>query len=70
MLGALVTFDDLKATTGYGRLADVERCLKKAGIRYFYGRDGVWTTLDLINAAAGGGLPANDGQPYRPDDIV
>jgi hypothetical protein len=69
MLGALVTFDDLKATTGYARLADVERCLKKAGIRYFYGRGGVWTTVDLINAA-GGGLPANDGQPYRPDDIV
>jgi len=38
MVRALVTFDDLKATTGYARLADVERCLKKAGIRYFYGR--------------------------------
>lgn len=70
MHGALITLEDLKASTGYSRQADVERCLQRAGIRYFQGRNGIWTTVDLINAAGGGSISANDQNPYRPEDIV
>lgn len=51
--GAILEFEDLKRITGYTRLADVERCLSNQGVRVFFGRGGVWTTLDLINAAGG-----------------
>lgn len=70
MRGDLVEFDDLKAMTGYARQADLERCLQRQGIRFFYGRGGVWTTIGLIEAA--GGLrpgAANGDDPY-PADLV
>ena len=51
--GRLIAFDELQRITGYERLADVERCLERQGIRFFRGKARVWTTLDLINAAAG-----------------
>ena len=53
MRGSVLEFDDLKAATGYQRLADVEKCLERNRIRFFRGRDGIWTTLDLVNAAGG-----------------
>lgn len=66
----ILDFEALRAATGYQRACDVERCLTKAGIRFFPGKDGVWTTVDLVNAA--GGLlqnqkPANE--PYSPDEL-
>ena len=64
MLGAILQLDDLRAITGYQHMADIERCLQRQSIRYFYGRKGVlWTTLDLVNAAGGLRIdaPANDG---------
>ncbi len=45
--------DELKEITGYQRPSDVERCLESQGIRFFHGKNGPWTTLDLINAAKG-----------------
>ncbi|HET6631572.1 MAG TPA: hypothetical protein VFG73_02535 [Rhodanobacteraceae bacterium] len=59
MAGILST-EDLKRATGYQRSADVERCLKAAGIRYFPGKEGPWTTSDLVNAAGGLALASND----------
>lgn len=48
--------------TGYKQVGDLEKCLKKQGIRFFYGKPGViWTTLSLIEAA-GGLKPVNDNQ--------
>jgi hypothetical protein len=69
VIGQLVTFEDLKAATGYSRLSDIERCLQKAGIRYSYGKDGIWTTIDAVNAGLGLRPAENDGQ-YKPDQVI
>lgn len=53
----ILFFDELQRMTQYKRPADVERCLKKQGIRVFWGRNGVFTTIALINAAGGIGSP-------------
>jgi hypothetical protein len=60
-------FAALRRLTGYVRQADVERCLKRQGIRYFVGRSGVWTTVDLVNAA--GGIAANDSG-YNAEEVL
>ena len=60
---SVLSTDALKDITGYERAGDVERCLKKQGIRIFYGRNGPWTTLDLINAA--GGIIDNRSQQFE-----
>lgn len=49
----VLIFTDLQRITGYQRRADVERSLIDQGVRLFRGRTGPWTTLDLINQAAG-----------------
>jgi len=51
---AIITFDDLQALTGYSRPADVERCLKKQGVKLIIGRDGrPSTTIEALNQALG-----------------
>ena len=67
MIGNLVEFEDLKGLTGYSRLADVERCLNGQGVRFFRGRDGVWTTMGLIEAAGGLRLIPEANNHYSPD---
>ncbi|WP_268799040.1 hypothetical protein [Pseudomonas huanghezhanensis] len=52
-LDNVLVFTDLQRITGYQRRSDVERSLIDQGIRLFRGRTGPWTTLDLINQAAG-----------------
>ena len=49
----VLIFTDLQRITGYQRRSDVERSLVDQGVRLFRGRTGPWTTLDLINQAAG-----------------
>ncbi|GAB7531579.1 hypothetical protein PS3A_39930 [Pseudomonas sp. 3A(2025)] len=49
----VLAFEDLQRITGYQRRSDVERSLREQGIQLFRGRTGPWTTLDLINHAAG-----------------
>jgi hypothetical protein len=49
----VLVFTDLQRITGYQRRSDVERSLIDQGVRLFRGRTGPWTTLDLINQAAG-----------------
>lgn len=56
----VLLFADLQAATGFDRRADVERYLRKSRIRFFPARDGVWTTIDLVNAAGGIKSAAND----------
>lgn len=64
MLHGILKTDELLEVTGYNRRADLERCLTQQGVRYFWGKDGPWTTLDLINAA--GGLKAGgDSESYQ-----
>lgn len=61
MINGCLTTDDLLAMTGYERPGDVERCLREQGVRFFWGKKGPWTTLDLINAAGGLRQSGNDG---------
>ena len=51
---AIINSEQLQKATGYDRPGDIERCLKKNGVRVLYGRNGVvFTTTDAINAALG-----------------
>lgn len=64
----ILPFADLQQATGYTRLADVERCLEKQGVRFLRGKDGIWTTLEAVNAAVGvreSSDASND--PYSPE---
>lgn len=69
LVSHVLDFEALRALTRYQRAGDVERCLRQQGIRVFYARDGVWTTLELINAA-GGLQPAANAPDAYPPDIV
>jgi len=62
----ILTTADLQSATGYQRASDIERCLSQQGVRLFWGKDGPWTTLDLINAAGGLQRSANDGMYEGP----
>jgi hypothetical protein len=53
LTSSVLTFEDLQRITGYQRRSDVERLLIEQGIPMFRGRTGPWTTLDLIQQAAG-----------------
>ncbi|MGW7235490.1 DUF4224 domain-containing protein [Pseudomonas fulva] len=55
----VLTFQDLQRLTGYSRRSGVESALRKQGIRWFWGRHGPWTTIDLVNQA-GGKSPATE----------
>ena len=69
MSAATIDYEELKELTGYQRRGDVERCLKDQGIRFFIGRAGVWTTVDLVNAAGGLQAPAKS-EAYSADLIL
>lgn len=50
----IINPEDLKKATGYERPCDIEKCLKKNGVRVLYGKNGsVFTTVEAINAAMG-----------------
>ena len=62
---SIVTCDELRVITGYSRPADISRTLREQGIKVFAGRNGPWTTLDLINSAGGIHAAANN-EAYSP----
>ena len=68
----ILTHEQLTLLTGYGRAGDLRRVLGAQGIRCFYGKGGrIWTTIDLVNAAAGL-LPSgstSEPEAYRPEDV-
>lgn len=68
MVNGVLTTADLQATTGYDRVGDIRRCLEKQGIAYFTGKDGVWTTIGLMEAAKRG--PANQPAGAYSPEIV
>ena len=55
----VLTFQDLQRLTGYTRRSGVEGALRKQGIRWFWGRSGPWTTIEMVNQA-GGHSPATE----------
>lgn len=65
----ILTTADLQAVTGYQRASDIERCLTQQGVRFFWGKDGPWTTLELINAA-GGIRPGSSNEPMYEGAIL
>lgn len=64
---SVLEFEDLQKITGYSRRSDVERALRRQGIRIFIGRKGPWTTIDLVNQA--GGLTPADQEGYGADIV-
>lgn len=52
-MSQIVTPEELKAATGYDRPGDIEKCLRKNGVRFLYGKRGIYTTIDALNAAMG-----------------
>lgn len=48
----IIDTERLESWLGY-KGKRLEKCLQDNGIHYFYGKNGVCTTLDLINAAKG-----------------
>lgn len=62
----ILTTGDLLRVTGYQRAADVERCLRAQKVQFFWGKDGPWTTIALVNAAGGLKPPASNdsAEPY------
>lgn len=63
----LLSIADLREITGYERVGDVRRCLERQNIRYFFGRDGVWTTIGLVEAAGGLMRGADDPEVLAPE---
>ncbi len=54
MMTTIVNSEQLQKATGYDRLSDIEKCLKKNGVRVLYGKNGaIFTTIDALNAALG-----------------
>jgi hypothetical protein len=60
MAAAFVTFPELQALSGMNRKADVIRWAESQGIRFKYGKNGIWTTPDALNAALGLQSAGND----------
>lgn len=54
--------EELRALMGLERDADLRKHLHKQGIACFMGKDGLWTTLELVNLAGRRqlGLAEND----------
>ena len=52
-MALLVNLEQLKVATGYDRPGDVEKCLRKNGVRFLYRKSGIYTTMDALNAAMG-----------------
>jgi hypothetical protein len=70
MIGQILEHADLAQATGYQRRADIEACLKRQGVRYFYGRRGLWTTQEALNEALGIRPVAGNDDHYRPEDVL
>jgi hypothetical protein len=64
---SLVPFEMLKVLSGYQQAGAVERWARQQGIRLFYGRNGPWTTIEIINAVAGILPGARESHYYNGD---
>ena len=66
----LVSTEELLAVTNFENVGPMKKKLEKQGIKLFDGKDGPWTTLDLINAAGGIKSESSNDTEFYPDDIV
>lgn len=67
-MSSIVTPEELKAATGYDRPGDIEKCLRKNGVRFLYGKKGIYTTIDALNAAMG--IMPDKAPNETPNDIT
>lgn len=63
---AIITLEQLKIATGYDSAAGVEKCLRKNGVRFLYGKSGIYTTIDALNVAMG----LKSGEPVMNDKEI
>lgn len=55
-MSAIIRQEELLEATGYERPRDLEKCLKRQGIKFFYGKGGrIWTTPDILAKIAEAG---------------
>lgn len=66
-MSQIVTQEELKDATGYDRPGDIEKCLRKNGVRFLYGKRGIYTTIDALNAAMG--IPTGNQTPVKQHEI-
>jgi hypothetical protein len=63
-IDGVLNAEELRALLGVERDADLRRRLERQGIQCFDGRNGIWTTLELVNLAGKRKLglvdPSND----------
>lgn len=52
-MSKLITTTELKTATGCKRDSDLETVLRKNGVRFLFGKNGIFTTVDAVNAAMG-----------------
>lgn len=48
MSNAIITLDQLKIATRHDSAAAVEKCLRKNGVRFLYGKTGIYTTMQHL----------------------
>lgn len=70
MMGSILESADLLAITGYEKPADAARCLRRQGVRVFEGKKGIWTTVELVNAAGGIVPAAANSEVFKPEDLL
>lgn len=62
-----LNFQQLQELTGYERPSDIMRNLEKQGIAYFVGKDGPYTTVELLRIAAVSGKTVGPEQKIEFD---
>jgi|TARA_B110000977_G_scaffold8098_1_gene10923 hypothetical protein len=60
----IVDNDKLREITGYKQDSMIESCLSKQGIKTFYSKKGIWTTIGLIENA---GVVSGNKAALQPD---
>ena len=66
----LVNADQLREITGYTLDGPMKSALEKQGIACFYGKNGPWTTIDLVNIAGMRKLGIDISSDENEDDGV
>ena len=70
MIGPILEHEDLARVTRYTRMADIAACLDRQGVKYFHGRNGLWTTQAALDAALGIAPAAGNDARYKPDEVL
>lgn len=60
----------LKTATGIKRNGELEQWLKNNGVKFFYGKQGPFTTQEALNEALGVRAPAPDQETHEDFDII